>query len=96
MGSMTVAECDLAQQGVRGTVSNYSASCNQATFILTIAADSYFATMTGTNTLTVYQQSDTQLYGLTSITNGQTVEVRGMIFNESGVYRMVASRILNP
>lgn len=96
MGSMGAAECDLAQQGLRGTVSNYSTSGGQATFTLTIAADSYFAIMTGTNTLTVYQQPGTQLYGLTSITDGQTVEVRGMIFDDAGVYRMVATRILNP
>jgi hypothetical protein len=96
MGSMTAAECDLAQQGLHGTVSNYSASGSQATFTLTIAADSYFATMTGTNTLIVYQQPDTQLLGLTNVTDGQAVEVRGMIFNDNGTFRMVASRILNP
>ena len=96
MGSMSAAECDLAQQGLRGTVSNYSSSGGQTTFTLTIAPDSYLATMTGINTLTVYQQSDTQLDGLTSIANGQTVEVRGMIFNDGGVLRMVAGRILIP
>ncbi len=95
VGSMGATECDLAPQGLRGTVSNYSASGGQATFTLTLAADSYLSIMTGINTLTVYQQPDTELVGLTSIANGQTVEVRGMIFNDGGVLRMVASRIVN-
>jgi hypothetical protein len=63
---------------------------------LTIAADSFFAIMTGANTLTVYQQPETQLVGLTSVSNGQTVEVRGMIFNDNGAFRIIASRIVNP
>ena len=96
MGSMTASECDLAQQGFRGTVSNYSSSGGQATFTMTLASDCYFAVMTGATTVTVYQQPGTELYGLTNITNGQSVEVRGLMFNDSGTYRMVARRILNP
>lgn len=96
MGSMNAAECDLVQQGFLGTVSNYSSSGGQATFTMTLASDSYFATMTGVNTLTVYQQPGTELLGLTNVSNGQTVEVRGLVFNDDGVFRMVASRILNP
>jgi hypothetical protein len=93
---MYASECDLVQQGFLGTVSNYSSSGGQGTFTMTLASDSYFATMTGMNTLMVYQQLGTKLLGLTSISNGQTVEVRGLVFNDGGVFRMVASRILNP
>ncbi|HEV2396968.1 MAG TPA: DUF5666 domain-containing protein [Candidatus Sulfotelmatobacter sp.] len=96
MGTLTASECDLAQQGFRGTVSNYSSSGGQATFTMTLASDCYFAVMTGASTVTVYQQPDTELYGLTSIANGQSVEVRGLMFNDSGTYRMVARRILTP
>ena len=96
MGSMNASECDLVQQGFSGTVSNYSSTGGQGTFTLTLTSDSYFATMTGTTALTVYQQPGTELYGLTSITNGQTVHVRGLMFNDGGVFRMVASRIMNP
>ena len=96
MGSMNASECDLVAQGFRGTVSNYAVSGGQGTFTLTLAADSFFAVMTGVNTITVYQQPQTELYGLTSISDGQTVEVRGMIFNDGGVFRLVARRILNP
>lgn len=96
MGTMNATECDLVQQGLTGTVSNYSASGGQATFSLTLSSDSYFAIMTGANTITVYQQPATELYGINSISNGQTVLVRGLIFDDGGVFRMVARRIMNP
>ena len=96
MGNMNASECDLVQQGFTGTVSNYPSSGGQATFTLTLATDSYFAIMTGTTTITVHQQPGTQLLGLTSVANGQTVQVRGLMFDNSGVFNMVASRIMNP
>jgi len=96
MGNMNASECDLVQQGLSGTVSNYSSSGGQATFTLTLAADSYFDIMTGATTITVHQQPGTQLLGLTSIANGQTVQVRGLIFDNNGVFDLVASRIMNP
>lgn len=96
MGSMNASECDLIQQGFTGTVFNYSSSGGQASFTMTLSSDSYFAMMTGTDAVTVYQQPGTELYGLTNIANGQTVEVRGLVFNDGGVYRIVASRIMNP
>jgi hypothetical protein len=96
MGNINASQCDLVQQGFTGTVSNYSSSGGQATFTLTLATDSYFAIMTGTNTITVYQQPGTEFYGLTNVANGQTVQVRGLMFNNSGVFNMVASRIMNP
>ena len=96
MGNMNASECDLVQQGFTGTVSNYSSSGGQATFTLTLATDSYFAIMAGTTTITVHQRPGTQLLGLTSVANGQTVQVRGLMFDNSGVFDMVASRIMNP
>ncbi len=96
MGTMNANECGLEQQGFTGIVSNYSSSGGQATFTLTLASDCYFAMMTGANTVTVYQQPGTELYGMTGISNGQTVEVRGLMFDDSGTFRMVAGRIMNP
>ena len=86
MGNMNASECDLVQQGFTGTVSNYSSSGGQATFTLTLATDSYFAIMTGTTTITVHQQPGTQLLGLTSVANGQTVQVRGLMFDITAVF----------
>jgi hypothetical protein len=45
----------------------YSFSGGQGTFTLAVASDSFFAIMTGSNTVTVYQQAGTELYGLASI-----------------------------
>ena len=96
MGTMNADQCELVQQGLTGTLSNYAASGGQATFTLTLASDSYFAIMTGANTITVYQQQGTELYGITGISNGHTVLVRGLMFDDGGVFRMVARRIMNP
>lgn len=96
MGTMNANQCDLVQQGLTGTVSNYAASGGQATFTLTLSSDSYFAIMTGANTITVYQQPGTELYGITGISDGQTVLVRGLMFDDGGVFRMVARRIMKP
>ena len=84
MGTANASECDLVQQGFTGTLSNYTSSGGQATFTLTLAANSYFAIMTGTTATTVHQQPETQLVGLTSIANVQFVQVRGLMFDSSG------------
>jgi hypothetical protein len=92
-GTVTASSIYLKHQGLRGTVSGYASSGSQASFTLTMPTDSAFATLTGTTTVTVYQQGSTQLRGLTSLANGQTVLVRGLLFLDSGVYRLVASRL---
>lgn len=84
----------LKHQGLRGTVSGYGSNGTQASFTLTVPADAAFAKLTGSTAVTVYQQSNTQLRGLTSLTNGSTVRVRGLLFVDGGVFRLVASRIV--
>lgn len=96
MGTLNANQCNLEQQGFTGTVSNYTSSGGQATFTLTLAYDCYFAIMTGANAVTVYQQPGTELHGITAISNGQTLEVRGLMFDDGGAFRMVASRVANP
>lgn len=96
-GTITGSEVDLEQQGFSGTVSNYTANSSAATFTLTIAPDSAFTSMTGGATsLTVFQQTGTTVSGLTSITNGATVQVRGLLFLDAGTWKLVASRITAP
>lgn len=96
-GTVSAAtEVNLEEQGLRGVVANYSANGIQATFTLKMAADSLFASLTGTTSITVYQQASTALWGLSSVTNGATVEVHGLLFVNSGTYSLVASRIANP
>lgn len=95
-GTITATDLRLEQQGLGGTVSAYSSSGSQATFTLTLASDSALTTLTGATTLTVFQQAGTELRGMTTVTNGSTVHVRGLLFFDAGAYKLVASRIMAP
>lgn len=95
-GGSTVQTIWLEQQGLRGSVSAYSSTGSQSTFILTVPSDSVFAQLAGTTTIVVYQQPGTELRGLSAISAGDTVRVRGLVFRDGLNYRLVASRILGP
>ena len=95
-GTINASEIDLEQQGLSGTVSGYTGSGTPTTFTLTVAADSAFATLTGTTSITVFQQPGTELRGMTTITNGSTVHARGLLFLDAGTYKLVAGRIMAP
>jgi hypothetical protein len=95
-GTINASEIDLEQQGLSGTVSAYVGSAPPTTFTLTVASDSAFTTLTGATTITVFQQTGTELRGMTTITNGNTVHVRGLLFFDAGTYKLVAGRIMAP
>jgi hypothetical protein len=87
---------ELQPQAIVGTVTAYAQSGTQATFALTVPSDSAFAMLTGSTTAVVFQQSSTELKGVTTISNGDTVRVRGLLFLDLGTYKLVASRIGKP
>jgi len=91
--SINASQIRLEQQGLRGTVSNYAANGSQASFTLNLAPDSAFATLTGNTAITVYKQNGTQLWNVSSIGDGTQVQVRGLLFNDAGNYKLVASWI---
>lgn len=91
-GTITASEIDLEQQGLRGTVTGAIASGSSNSFTLTVAPDSAFSTLSGANSVTVYQQPGTTISG-SSIAGGATVHVLGLLFMDSGQWKMVASRI---
>ncbi len=95
-GTINASEIDLEQQGLSGAVSGYTGSNAPTTFTLTVPVDSAFATLTGSTTVTVFQQAGTALRGMTTVTNGSTVHVRGLLFLDAGTYQLVASRIMAP
>jgi hypothetical protein len=95
-GTINASEIGLEQQGLSGTVSGYTGSGAPTTFTLTVAADSAFATLTGTTAITVFLQPGTELSGMTTVTNGSTVHVRGLLFLDAGSYKVVAGRIMAP
>lgn len=92
-GTLSATSIYLGQQGLRGTVSSLAQSGSQASFTLTLPADSAFVRLTGAATVTVYQQGSTQLRGVSNISNGSVVQVRGLLFLDGGAYRLVAGRI---
>lgn len=93
-GTINASQVRLEQQGLHGTVSNYSASGSQATFTLTLPSDSAFTTLTGVSTVTVYQQNGTQLHNLSTVANGNQVQVRGLLFYDAGAYKLVSTWIV--
>jgi hypothetical protein len=64
--------------------------------MLTVAADSAFTTLTGSTAVTVFQQPGTELWGMTTITNGSMVHARGLLFLDAGTYKLVAGRMMAP
>jgi Domain of unknown function (DUF5666) len=93
VGTIDASQLRLEQQGMHGTVSNY----NGSSFTLTMPSDSAFTTLTGMSAITVYQQTGTQMFPAGStVTNNSQVEVRGLLFYDSGTYKMVSTWIVTP
>lgn len=91
-GSLAARSVQLVPQGLRGTVSGYAVSGTRSTFTLMVAADSAFATLSGSRSVIVYQQPGTRM-GPQSIANGDNVIVRGLLFVDNGAFSLVATRI---
>jgi hypothetical protein len=91
-GTLTAASVRLVQQGLRGTVSAYTPAGAEATFILTMPADAAFSKLTGKTSVTVYQRAGTLLTPA-NVSTGSVVQVRGLLFNDAGTLRLVASRV---
>jgi hypothetical protein len=93
-GTINASQAELEQQGLFGSVSNYSANGSQSSFTLTLPSDSAFTTLTGVSTITVYKQNGTQMHNLSAIANGNQVQVRGLLFYDSGAYKLVSTWIV--
>jgi hypothetical protein len=83
----------LEQQGLRGTLSGYSTNGAEASFKLMLPADSAFARLTGVASVTVYQRASTVVRSA-PLSNGGSVIVRGLLFVDGSVLRMIAERIV--
>ncbi len=91
--AITADEIKLEQQAVNGTVSNFAAGQGgEATFDLTLPADSYLGVLSGQTTVHVFQQPGTHnKFG--TISNGSAVRVRGLLFWTGSTFNMIARRI---
>jgi hypothetical protein len=94
--SVIAGAVELQPQAIVGTVTAYVQTGTQATLVLTVPSDSAFAILTGSTTITVFQQQSTELKDITAITNGSSVRVRGLLFLDLGTYKLVASRVGKP
>jgi hypothetical protein len=92
-GAMTASNLELEPQGLSGTVATAISSGSATNFMLTLPSDSAFTTMTGATSVTVYQQTGTTVAGTSPIASGSTVHAFGLLFFDSGKWKMVASRI---
>jgi hypothetical protein len=92
-GTATADKVTLSKQALTGTASAVSINGSSGTFTLTLPTDSAFAKVAGTTTVTVHQQTGTQLKDMTAVSNNATVRVRGLLFFDGTNYQFVASRI---
>lgn len=91
--SLVADKVKLQQQALSGTVSGLSGAA-PTTFTLTVAADSAFALLSGSTTVTVYWQPGTNVSNLThALANGDAVRVRGLLFFTGSKFNMIARRI---
>jgi hypothetical protein len=84
----------LKQQALTGVISGLTQNGNATNFTLTVASDSVFAMLAGQTAISVVDQASTELK--TTLANGGTVQVRGLLFFSSGQYTMVANRVTQP
>lgn len=95
-GVASAAKIRLSQQALRGNASAISTNSGVTTFTLTLPADSAFAMLTGISTVQVYRTSSTELKDISSITDGASLRVRGLLFFDGTTYRFVARSIGKP
>jgi hypothetical protein len=87
----TAADVYLAPQTVDGTVTAVTTSGSYDVYTLSLASGSAFTTLSGASTVLVYASSATTAMSSTAITVGSQIRFNGLIFNDSGTFRMVAA-----
>ena len=94
-GTVLAEKVKLQQQALVGTVSGLAGptSAGPITFTLTVPGDSAFAVLSGKTAVTVYWQPGTDLHHLSSVSNGDSVRVRGLIFFTGSSFNLIAHRI---
>lgn len=85
----------LQQQALIGTVSGLASSTSSgpATFTLSLPSDAAFSILSGTPAIQVIWQPGTDLHGLSKVSNGDSIRVRGLVFFNGTAASMIARRI---
>ncbi|MBV8206683.1 MAG: DUF4382 domain-containing protein [Acidobacteria bacterium] len=87
--TVTASDIQLEPQALAGTPSNE----NGASFTLTLASDSAFATLTGATSVTVFTTSQTRFDNVSGVSAlGSTAKTlaRGFLFHDQGQWKLVA------
>ena len=92
-GTITASEVELEPQGLSGTASAAITSGATTSFTLNLASGCAFTSLTGATSVTVFQQQQTIIAGSPAIASGSSVHAFGLLFFDSGQWKMVASRI---
>jgi len=95
VSSMSGDKVKLQQQAMVGTVSGLSGATTTGpiNFTLTVDSDSAFATLSGKTQINVFWQLGTVLHKLASVSSGDKVRVRGLVFFSGTSFNMIARRI---
>ena len=95
-GSMAITadKVRLKQQALTGIVSDLTQNGNASSFSLTVASDSVFAMLAGQTAISVVGQASTEMK--TTLADGGTIQVRGLLFFSSGKYTLVADGVTQP
>ncbi len=90
-----VGKVRLQQQALVGTVSGLASATSHGptTFTLTVAPDSAFAMLSGQTQIAVFWQANTDLKDMTSVSNGDTIRIRGLVFFTGSGFNMITRRI---
>jgi len=92
-GTITASNVRLQEQGFRGTTDKAITPASSGSFVLTLLPGCAFTTLTGANTILVYQQTTTNVEDSTAIPAGATLRVHGLLFNNGGQWTLIASTI---
>jgi hypothetical protein len=91
--SLAAEKVKLVEQTLSGTVSGVSGTA-PTTFTLTVAADSAFAMLSGSTSVTIHWQPGTDVSNLPhALANSDAVRVRGLLFFTGSQFNMIARRI---
>ena len=92
-GTITASDVSLQEQGFRGTTDVAITPGASGTFVLTLMPGCAFSALTEATTITVYQQTGTNVENNTAIPAGATLRVHGLLFKNAGVWTLIASTI---
>ncbi len=92
-GTITASSVSLQEQGFRGTTDVAITPGASGTFTLTLLPGCAFTTLTGATTITVYQQTGTNVENNTAIPAATTIRVHGLLFKNAGQWSLIASTI---